>query len=656
MGAFYQKDVAFPEYAYFWSTSTAEEDIPGKEGKVSTAEGGYVHIFLKNNDSKPVALDDLLFEGTSLKRAIAFSQKRKFKKVAHAANLYFSDLPQADRDRLISLGEPVWWKAEPASIAPNAVGEIVIRLRRTPKVQSLKIGIPTSEGAVQVDVPMNKTFARVEGIFFGEGLSQAFVYLRHPDKGKSPVKILMDGADITSSCKIGADPRSEVIPVVCTLSAPVERASFHCFEAVYPDGVRAMGGVRAFADEMVYGLWGARPGKESDIELARSYIREIAQHSINVQMEMIASDAVRAFMNTDEGIQLMKSLGIRRVVGEPEKARGLAAAYYLADEPDTADYKLEGVPWTSKVGSLAQGLIQRAEEVRAVDRLTPTMLNVDMTFKPENWYTYGQLPDIYAADPYYQTRLCQAYWSKPETIPHYSKATFVYAVGRVCQSACSPKPLHLILNCTRVQKDGRKFRFGTPQEKRIEVYYALAAGAKGLSYWWFVPIGDRETGSCGCSVDEPEAKALWREIGLLGAEVRTAGPIIMKSCPAPLPTTATEKLWVRSLLSGLDTLVVLCVNDDYTNDQKGTTIRPVENASVGVTLPSWLDAKEAFEVSARGISDVDWKKTGPEVSLNLGRVDVTRMVVITSDPTLRDRIQTLFASRFSANASSLYGK
>ncbi|MCX6374508.1 MAG: hypothetical protein NTU88_00460, partial [Armatimonadetes bacterium] len=439
---------------------------------------------------------------------------------------------------------------------------------------------------------------------------------------------------------------------VCPLKSPLERASFHCFQAVYADGSKATAGIRAWNDDLAYGIWGGRPGKESEIEIGRAYVNELGEHNISVQMEMLGSDAVRAFMNSDEGRGLMKSLGIGRVVGDPGKWP-TPYAFYIADEPDTADYKVEGVPPTSKIGCVAQGLIERAIELRAADPSVPNMLNVDMTFKPENWYTYGRLPDIYAADPYYQTRLSQVYWETPGRLPLFAKATFVHAVGRICESACAPNPLHLILNSTRVQKEGNRFRFGTPEEKRIEVYYALAAGAKGLSFWWYTPISPNAVGSNGCGADDPGAKALWREIGLLGAEVRTLEPLISRSCPASIPISPPRNLWIRTLLAGKDSLILLCVNDKYLDDRVGTFIKPVERAETGVTLPAWLDAKSVFEVDFNGTHDVKWDRAGPKLSLHLEPVAVTRLIVVSSDPGLRDRLQRIYETKFAANVTKL---
>ncbi|MDI6828905.1 MAG: hypothetical protein QME62_10515, partial [Armatimonadota bacterium] len=566
-----------------------------------------------------------------------------------AANIFFSNISDDDLRRLDSAGSPIWWRVEPRTIASNGTAEVTVRFRKAPKQKEIKITILTTGGKIHALVPIEEGAPKIEGISFSADLCTIYAYVQAKN---TPTRILLDGKDITNISQIGQKNVSGVIPVVCNLQSPLIKGAFYTLQAILEDGSTAIGGIRAWADELRYGIWGGRPGKESELEIGKAWINEMAAHNINLQMEMIGSAAVAQFMKTNEGKQLMQSLGIKRIVGDVGKAPS-PTAYYLADEPDAADTRVPDVPSELKVGSLAQGLVKLSEEIRAVDPNTPTMVNVDMTFKPNNWYIYGQIADIYAADPYYQTRLAEAYWKKPNTIWKYRKATFVYAVGKICHSACAPRPLHLILNCTRLQEENRKFRFGTPEEKRIEVYYALGAGAKGISFWWFLPIPPNAKGSCGCGADEPEAKALWREIGILGAEVRTAGPLIIRSCPADLQVTTNKNLWVRSLISGLDSVVILCVNDDYYNDQSGTTYKPLDDVELTVALPPWLDPKFVFEINSNGTKELKWERTNDKLKLNLGTVNLTRMIIITSDANLEHQLQQLYQSKFAVNVKKL---
>lgn len=647
LDAYYRADTPFPEFLRFWSDSSEAEGVDTARHPL----GGSLHVYVRNTGAQPLRIDDVLLDGISLKQAIAYSDQRKFKKVAYAAGIYFSKLQKPDMDRLIALGEPIWYKVDPDSIAPGGTGEVIVRLRRDPKSGPVKLTVVDGTDKTDVTIRPGTKPPRVESIGFPTGLDAVCLYFRHPERGKAPAKVMIDGLDVTALCRIASDPSLDMSPVVVKLEAPLARGSFHCFQGIYADGSKATAGIRAFDDEMGYALWGARPGSEDELNVGREHILDMAVHSINVQMPILGSGAVAKFMTTAEGKRLMRELGIRRLLDEPEKGED-RFAFYLADEPDTADFRVKGTPPQSKIGCLGQGLLKHAAELRKVDPLTPNMVNVNMTFKPENWYIYGQLPDYFAADPYYQTRLAQAYWSKPSTVPIYSKCTFVHAVASVCNSACSPKPLHIMLNSVRSQKPDRVFRWGTREEKRIELFYSLAAGAKQISYWWFLPIGPNADGANGCGADHPQAKALWNEIGLLGAEARTVGPVITTACPVSLTTTTSSKLWVRSLVAGTNTALILCVNDDYTNDEKGTNIKPIENAEVSVALPAWIEPKSVFEIDYMGIHDV--KHNGAHnLELDLGTVKVTRMIVVTSDMSLRERLQKRYSEQFAGNVETL---
>lgn len=653
LGASYVADTPFPQYSHFWSDSSQIEWGPDEQMNdeaVTCTLGGSFHVYLKNKGTEPLTVDDVLLGGISLKRAVAFDTSRKYKGVAHAASMFFSDLSEAERKTLIDAGEPIWYKIEPASIAPSETGEITVRLRRTPGL--VRLTVKTSDEPEDIAM-VTSPQPRVESISFSDGLDRAYLYFSRSDRGHRITAVRVDGADVTGTSIIGEDSRLTTAPVVVSLRTALARGSYHCFEATYDDGKTAIAGIRAYADEMAYGVWGAKPGKETEMEIGRAHVADLGVHNINMQMEIIGSDAVRAYMKSPEGREGMKALGIKMIVGEPEKAWSGALAWYLADEPDTADFRVEKLPSQSRVGAIAQGLIEHAETLRQTDQSVPNMLNVDMTFKPDNWYVYGQLPDIFAADPYYQTRLAQAYWSKPGTIPQYSKATFVYAVGAVCRSSCAPKPLHLMLNSTKLVRPDKEFRFATPEEKRIEAYYALAAGAKGLSYWWLLPVAKGGSGSSGCMEDTPEARTLWDAIGLLGAEIRTAGSLITRSCPADIPVKASKWVWTRSLLAGTDTLVLLVVNDNYACDRLGTVIQPVENAEASIGLPAWLSPRSVFEISYKGTGDVQHDQSEDGLGLNLGTLDVTRIVVITSDPDLRSKLQARYDAAFASNVAQL---
>ena len=649
LAAQYRADTPFPEFEALWRKATA----PAATNLKATRTGGSVHLYLHNTGGQPVVIQDVLLEGISLTQAIAETTQRKFKKHLYASSIYFSKLPQADKQRLIDLGEPVWWRTEPKTVAPGAATEIFIRLRKDPPGSSLNCRVKLANGAAQdFAVPTGNVTDRCADVCFSPGLNTAWLYFAGRGNGRAPKQILLDGQDVTAACKIGADARLNIAPVVLKPPHAFALASPHCFQAVYDDGATAIATTRAFPPDFVYGMWGAKRGQGTDPALGRAFVQELVAYNVNLQMPGIGSPAVAAFYKSPEGHALLEKLGVRRVVdSEGKGGTDRPYAYYLADEPDAADSRVPGVPSGRQIGCLAQGLVGWSEALRREDPVTPHMLNVDYTFPPFNWPAYGQLPDIFAADPYYQPRLRQAFAQSPERAQLFAKATYVFAEAAICKSACEPRPLHIMLYGNRYEKGTNTFRGPTPPEKRIEAFYAIAAGAKGLSYWWYSPGKP----AVGLGAAEPGARALWREVGLIGAELRTAGPLITRSSPFSLPVTAPPKLWVKPLAVGLDCVILVVVNDDYTNDRQGTRITPVANAALKLAPPSWLEPKDVFEIAATGTKDIAHRAPAGELALDLGTVNVTRLVVITSDPALRQSVQQDYQAHYAANVKKLLG-
>ena len=656
LGGWYRADRAFPEYIPFWFEGYADHNpnVP-QYAYEGMPVAGSVHVFLRNKGQEPVRVEDVLFEGVSLTRAIAFGEGLK-KRRDHAANIVFSDLPSEEKERLISLGDPIWWKVEPRTIPPGKTAEAIVRLRRHAKNEEVTIGLEVGKaGAVEeITIPKKMDNPRVESVGFSPDLDRLYFFLWNPNGAIEPSSLLLDGEAFEGDVTYVSDEQCPIVPGILKLAAPWTRGSFHTLQAKYADGSCAWAGFRAWEDELAYGIWGAMPGKEDDVELARRYVREIYEHNMNTQMTGMGSAAVVSFVKSDEGREMFKSLGIRIMVGDPG-AHGVTEpyAYFIRDEPDGFDYHIgDALEINRRLGSLGQSLVELQDRIRKEDPSNPNLINVDSTFKPDNYYVYGQMPDIFATDPYYQPRLAEAFNRHPERLGLLLKPTIIYAQSDVSRSACAPRPLHLVLHSVshHHRESGKElFRFGTPEEKRVEVYYSLAAGAKGFSYWWYTPNPVFD----GCGSSAPGAKALWREIGLLGAEMRTAGPLILRSCPASVPVESPDTLWVKTLLSGQNTLLVVCVNERHANDRLGTAYVPVEKAEMSVDIPDWITPKDVFEITYEGVKDSAWEMTDAGVHLRLGTVLMTRLLVITSNETLQDNLQAYYEKKLQANVKVL---
>jgi hypothetical protein len=649
--SYYRADVRFPQFDRYW---TATSMLPSDRPK--DPFGGTVRVYVRNDTDKPLAVKDVLYEDVSLAAALALFPNQKYRGYLEAHSFYWSKLPARQIEKLKKAGWPIWWRFDPRSVKPGEIGELIVRLRYNPPGRSARLKLVTAGGSVlKLIVPTDRVVPHFEDISFAPGRQTAYLYVQSPKPGAKPARVLMDGRDITCGATISADPKASVAPVVCRLAAPVENASVHTFQAVYADGSKATSMVRAWDEEFCYGMWGARRLKDAPPEAVVEHIRDFAQHNINVQMGMVGSDAVRTYMKTDEGLALLKSLGMRRMVSEPTEGRFPDPRFYfIADEPDAGDYHVKQLPnGAVRVGTLAQGVAKRTQDLHAVNPFTQCLVNMDFTYRPYNYYIYGQAPDVLASDPYYQARLNQeaGYGKTPEKLNAFKKATYIEGVAAICHSSQAPKPTHILLlgGAGRDIPGTNKSFYVPPTEKRIEAYYAIGAGTKGLSYWWFHGLAPGlEPGKV-----DPMAAAQWKDIGLVGAELRTVGPLIVTSCPATIPIKTTPGLWVRTLLRGQDSLVLVCVNDTYNCDMQGINIKPLQGVEVNVDLPSWLKSPTAFEVTSAGTKDLTAGFSAGKANLNLGTVEVTRLIVITSDPSLRASLQKYYDEKLAANVAKL---
>lgn len=643
LASHYFADEPFPEFAHLWHEGFAlqqgQDYSPRRD-----ALGGYLFVHFQNLSSKTITIEDLIIDGVKLSEGLGKSSDACGELYGHSIKL--SKLPGSEIQKLKSAGEPVWWKVEPSSIAPKGLGQIVLRLRKQPEKESLTIeAIAESYKVFSAVVSTRKADPGFVGVYFTPELNTIYAYIRHPKGAKKPDRLYLDGKNISSVAEVGFDPAVDIIPVKITLPKPLEPMSYHCLRAGFPDGTAATAGIRAWGDEFVYGIWGSRGD-------ARSAYIDWAIHNFNVHMGH--GDKATMEMSLDpEGFKFLQSLGFRNMATWYGNARN-PIFYFLLDEPDAQDYGIDDLPPTERLGLLGQALVHKAEELRKLDAKTPILLNINGTYKPENWYTYHQLADIACIDPYYQGELDLTYIKRPGRYFAFTKPTYVLAATKISQSTCQPKPLHVILCSTRyidpkAKQGDYTGRYPTPEEKRLEAYYALGAGAKGISYWWFTPAGD----CLGMGSDEPAAKALYQSVGILGAELRTAGPIITTSCPAKLDITTPRLVAARPLVRGLDTIIITITNENVLCDRAGTIYKPAENVKIKLRLPEWMKPADSFEITADGIRDISWQRNGKEVEFDLGTVDLTRLVVLSSDPTLRVELQKLYESKFAANVKKL---
>lgn len=640
--ASYRPDWMLPEWNYFYSSSYKPGDVPG-----ARIQGGHICVYLYNNGTSSVTVDDLTINGQGLKNGILCDTSKAYRCDLNACSVYYGG--SGPRTTLINAGEPVWWRIEPSSIPAGGVGEVVVRMRSTVAGTLSCNVVPTSGSSVPVSISVSGAAApRIVDHCYQSGTNKLYLYLRHPQKGKVPTAVYLDQNNVTSNCTFAADTDIDVVSVKISLSSALSRGSYHVFRADYDDGSKASFGLRVYSDGFKYATFNA-PDLANETE-QRDFLLDLARHSVNLLT--MGTGSLSDYLKTTAGKAILDQYGIKK--SHEEKTTDRLYSIFTCDEPDCGEPSVSStVAPYNKTGTLAQSMIYRIRDsYRGSYAIYPTLVNVDGSDCPYNWYTWGHVADMFCHDGYYLSRLNSSY-DEPWRLPFFMKCTWRYASAQTAKVACEPRREHIIMECVRWQEDGTVKRWPTPAENHIMAYYSIAAGAKELGYWWLVELNNTSDGSNGLA-DQPGSVALWREMGLVGAELGTVGNLIVNSTPAVFPVTAPGNLWVRSLVSGVDTIMLICVNDDYTNDQAGTIIRPVQNAQVSFDLPSWLASPtDVFEVNYNGIHDVSSTIAGGKLTMELGKVDVTRMLIITKDSTLRSTLQSLYTSTYGPRVAEL---
>ena len=72
-------------------------------------------------------------------------------------------------------------------------------------------------------------------------------------------------------------------------------------------------------------------------------------------------------------------------------------------------------------------------------------------------------------------------------------------------------------------------------------------------------------------------------------------------------------------------------------------LQPVFEKDTGYTL----------EITSAGTQDIAWSRDGQQVTLDLGTVHLTRMIVVSHDQGLRDRLQQGYDQKFAENVRRL---
>lgn len=530
---------------------------------------GSVHIILRNDSSKAGSLELADLDGEPFERVVTNPKQA---------------------------GRLVWRWFFPQAVQPGQWVECKLRLRGKPK-KDILVGLKAGEERVEVRVPVRPNRVRLESVSFSSSIDKMYLYLRSLD-GRAPKagRVRLDLGSETA-CNWLPGPRGSGLAFAeVALNPAWKLGSFHLVEISLADGSRLAYPVRAWDSYFVIGLFG-------DTDPQR--VREAVERNIN------------SYVHPRE-TALLDQLGVNYLGWGRERIPGRQSGkvfHYVFDEPDAHDIeRSDTLPYMDRLGLLAQMEVfaRFREEIYPKDQTTPCMLLVDNTFKPQNYYVYGQCMDVYCSDPY---------------VPlGGDQCEYIARAMECARDASTPRPVIACLWATTEAPPPYKQvrdRPPTPEEERLMVFYALGSGSKGVLYF-----ADR--GETRVSANRP----LWDEIGRINADILALSPYLAIGCPAG-PQVESGSLWYRSLMCGADKMVVVAVNKGHHigyNTLSGFRWHfPLKNASVSIPLPAHFRACRVQEVKNGSLVPFESKTSGGRLLLRLDVLDTARAFVISRE-------------------------
>lgn len=481
--------------------------------------------------------------------------------------------------------------------------ECDLRLREVPK-GPVRLEFASKSGEViEATVEIKQPGVRLESVSFSPRIDLMCIYVRSLDgKPVGKCKVQLDGKELTAQTRWSAGPSgSGLVLAEVTLAEPLAYGTHHLLEVELPGGEKLAQPVRAWDDYFCIGTYGT-------VDDAR--VKAAKEHGINTYFHP-ANDILDNYgMNTAPG-------GAGK---ERQHRSGTAGLLYRQnwDEPDAYDWhEGEELPFPQRLGVLGQSKVLPIQrDQRKADPEGLNLLLVDGTFKPMNWYVYGQIPDVFCTDPYVPLggRQLDYVWNALES----------------ARDASTPRPLVAVLWACSLSSEGKRVgnKAPTAEEGRMQIFYALGSGVKGISY--FIDL-TQKTGE-GQFIGLSDCKELWEETGRTNADVAALAPYLSIGCPVGQPKLQGE-VWTRALMCGSDKMVLIAVNTRHhiayeTASELSINI-PLKDVSVRMPLPEHWKTCSVQEVREGKLVPFKAEVKAKTVTMPMDELATARAFVLT---------------------------
>lgn len=508
---------------------------------------GTIVAHLSNASKSPLNITDLLLDGESVGKVWPSDA---------------SFLDPAVRGEYVQVKNNLvaWYRAWPNPLPPGQLGEVVVRLSpKACQARSRVLTIALERGAtLTVDVPLQPAPYWLNYIGIEPDLQTLHIYAERraatkPELGEDTVRVELDGREVTAAIE-----RVSSRHVYCQvqLRRPWTKASTHVV-ALRAGVCRAAATIRAFGAPPPLGIMG---------NLSAAEAQQYYNHLFDCHIAFVPGrDSL--FDNLEPRGLLGCYLYYRRLnpgekkhepvfydqadVIRRDMDRESLWGYFLEDEPD-GRYHV-----TALSGLAIARDVERARSFcSVVDPSRPIYLQIDHGGFPRGLYNYGLVPDYICT---------HAYRVGTDQVVNSTR----YHVDHQRQSS-RPRPFYY-LNCGYSTNGTRDFE---PEEMQLEVYTALAAGAK--SFQWYPAHGGRGL------LKHPR---MWNAVGRMNGVLHQVLPLAAIGAPVGEPRISAEGISGSTILCGDRAVVVALVNETFSASKDRFELTARKGVQVRVRVP-----------------------------------------------------------------------